>query len=694
MTDPRPAELDITPARPSPWRNLSFVWLVPLLALAVSLGVAWRAYTERGVLIEITFENASGVIPGETTIRFRDVAIGTVEEVGFTADLSHVVVSARIDKAVAPYLDEDTEFWVVRPQVSARGISGLSTVLSGVYIEGAWDEAIGTARQSFLGLEAPPLVQPGRQGKRITLRTSDGRMLSDGAPVFFRGIEVGRLERPRLTVSGDSILADAFIEAPHDRRLTNATRFWDTSGFEVSFGAAGLTLDVESLASLVAGGVEFDDIYEGGEPIGPGYVFDIYSEEADARRSLFARSVANAVQVSVPFDDTISGLSPGAAVEYGGLEVGEVTAISAEVTETDFGPEVRLLANLAIEPSLLGLPRGTGRDETLDFFEAAVDQGLRARLATANLFSAALIVELVTLDDAPPATFQRDAEPLPVLPSVPSDLPDFTATAEGVLERINALPIEELLQQAIATLASVEDLARAESTIAVPQSAVALLEDTRAFVNDEATKALPGELRAAVADLRAMVAELKESGAVENLANAVERASAAADDIATASAEVPALVEDLRALAAKVNGLQAEELVASATRVLDSADRLIGSEEARALPPALTGALDEVRAALSELREGGAVENTNATLASARDAAEAVAEAAAGLPELSARLDRLVAQAEAMIAAYGDRSNFNSETLAALREVRSAARAVAQLARTIERNPNALIMGR
>ena len=77
MTDRGPAELDISPARPSPWRNLSFVWLVPILALVVSLGVAWRSFSERGVLIEISFLNASGVTAGETTIRYRDVVIGT-----------------------------------------------------------------------------------------------------------------------------------------------------------------------------------------------------------------------------------------------------------------------------------------------------------------------------------------------------------------------------------------------------------------------------------------------------------------------------------------------------------------------------------------------------------------------------------------------------------------------------------------
>jgi paraquat-inducible protein B len=694
VTDPRPAEFDISSPRPSPWRNLSFVWLVPILALAISLGVAWQSFAARGVLIEITFLNASGVTAGETTVRYRDVVVGRVERVHFADDLSRVIVAARIDRDLAPYLDADAQFWVVRPEVTTRGITGLSTVLSGVYIEGAWDAAAGTPQTRFAGLEGAPIVQPGREGRQITLRSTDGKLITAGAPVLFRGIEVGRLDQPRLTVSGDSIVVDAFIDAPHDRRLTDATRFWDTSGFSVSLGAGGLSLDVESLATLVAGGIAFDDIYEGGQPVGPGYVFDIFPDEATARRSIFVRTSENAVRLAVEFDESVSGLAPGASVRLGGLEVGKVEALSAEVRDTEAGPDIRLVANLSIDPALIGLPRGAGREEVLDFFEEAVDRGLRARLATASLFSATLVVELAEIEDAAPATFERDAEPLPLLPSVASDLPDFTATAEGVLERINALPIEELLQQAIATLASVEELARAESTVALPASARSLVEDVRAIVNDEATRSLPGELRSAVADLRQVVAELREGGAIDNLAAAVERANAAAANIATASEDFPALVEDLRAVAAKANSLEAEELIAAATRVLESADAVIGTEEARALPPALGGALEEVRATLAELREGGVVDNANATMASARSAADAVAEAAEGLPQLSARLEGLVAQAEGLVGAYGARSDFNAETLAVLREVRAAARAVSQLARTIERNPNSLILGR
>ncbi|MBY6067942.1 MCE family protein [Leisingera aquaemixtae] len=694
MTTPDPAPMKISARRPSPWRNLSLVWLVPLVALAVSLGVAWKAYSDRGVLITISFENASGIAANETAVRYRDVVIGRVEKVGFAGDLSKVSVQARIDKDIAPYLDADAAFWVVRPEVSARGISGLSTVLSGVYIEGNWDQNPGLAQTSFEGADRPPLAQPGRGGRRITLRTDDGRMISEGAPVLFRGIEVGRLEKPRLTVSGDSIVVDAFIDAPHDRRINSATRFWDSSGFSVSIGPSGLSLDVDSIASLVAGGIEFDSVFDGGQAVGLGTVFDIHADEAAARRTAFARTLSGGVAVSVAFDESVAGLASGAAVKLRGVRVGEVSSLNAAIQSGSDEAEVRLIAKLLLEPALMGLPPGSGEAEALDFLEQAVAGGLRARLASASLFSSELIVELVTLEDAAPAQFARNAEPFPQLPSAPSNLPDFTATAEGMLERINALPVEELMAQVIATLASIENLASADSTRQTPAAAVALLEDARALVTDPGTRALPGELHAAVADLRAMLTELQQGKAAAKLTAALDQGSQAAASLAAASDELPALVADFRALAAKANSLEAEELIRSASQLMDSADAVIGTEGARALPPALTAALEEMQATLEDMRQGGLVENANATMSSARGAADAVAAAAEGLPALSARLERLVAQSEALIASYGARSSFNSETLDALREIRTAARAVSQLARKIERDPNSLLFGK
>lgn len=809
--------MDVTPPKRSFLRNLSFVWLVPFLALAVSLGIAWQSFADRGELISISFENASGITAGETTLRYREVVVGTVEELRFSDDLGSVLVDVRIDNDVAPFIDDEAEFWVVRPEVSARGISGLSTVLSGVYIEGAWDNVPGIERRDFAGREAPPLTQPGRPGQRITLATDDGTTISNGSPVLFRGVDVGRLETPRLSADGRTVLVDAFIDAPHDARLTQATRFWDTSGFALSFGATGFSVDFDSLASLITGGVAFDNVYDNGEPIPPGYVFTLYGAEEDARRNTLVRGPSQGVPFVIQFSESINGLEAGDDVTYQGLEVGIVTELRSRVVETDIGPELSLLVSVSIDPQRMGLGADATPEDTVEFFRFAVESGMRARLATESLLSSDLRIELVVLDDVPSAAMREsDGEP-PRLPSVESNLSDFTATAEGVLERINALPIEEVMQQAISLMESIEALARNEDLQRVPGSAVALIDDTRALVGSEAIQAIPQQIEAAVNELAALIVEVREGGAVQSLNSAlasldaamvgINAASQSAPDLARnltrlTEEEIPAVLAELQGVAETAQGLELEALVAGATQTLnridaliaqeavqeipaavnaaiadvrqvvadvqaegavpalgrslrnldramadisvaaqdapalsanlrqitetdipellaeleavattanelelqalvDSAtgtlnrvDALVGSEDTLELPGTINDALTELRLALADLRAGGVVENLNATLQSASDAAGSVAASVEDLPQLTARLERLVAETETVITSYGARSDFNTQTLSALREVQNAARAISDLAREIERSPNSLIFGR
>ncbi|MDU8913327.1 intermembrane transport protein PqiB [Aestuariicoccus sp. MJ-SS9] len=811
MTDQNPPRPEILPPRRSPLRNLSLIWLVPLVALVISLGIAWQAWSDRGVLIEITFDNAAGVTPEETTVRYRDVRVGVVEAVEFTEDLGQVVVAARIDQTVAANLPQDARFWVVRPEVTASGISGLSTVLSGVFIEAAFEPQAGAAATVFDGLAKTPLVRPGTSGTRITLQAPDGSSLSSGAPIYFRGIEVGRIETPRLLESGSGVVADAFIEAPHDQRLTTATRFWDTSGFSFSFGAGGLDVSVDSLAALVRGGVAFDTVFSGGNAIEPGNVFNLFPSENAARDSVFNALDADAVQLTVQFNESVSGLEAGSPVLFRGVQVGVVNAIGAVIEERANGPEVRLRVTIAIDPQALGLPEDAGEAETIAFLGEEVQQGLRAVLSTRNIFSTALIIELANVPDAAPAELSVFGGEFPVLPSAPSDLPDVTATAEGLLQRINALPVEELMQQAISLMASIEAVAAADGTRQAPDALLALLEDARGVIGADEVQALPRDIGAAMADIRTLLEDLRTAQAATQLVEALDAAESAATAVTTATADVPALIDDLRALSAKTEALALEDLVSQAaailatadtlladpatqglpasvtaaldearaaittltadgglvpnanaavgdlrgviddlrtaqsvqkltdaltaaetaagdvslaiegvpqlvedlraltatanelelqsladraTDLLDAADRLIDTDAARDLPRSLSAALDEARGALAELRQGGTVENTNATLASARAAAEAVATAADALPELSRRLEGLVLQAQGTLSDYGERSAFNRDTLDTLRELRKAAEAIAKLARTIERDPNSLLLGK
>ena len=689
-----PAPMAIRPAKRPIAQRLTLVWLVPILALAISLGAAWQNYRDQGVRITIAFENAAGVTAGATEIRYRDIRVGLVEAVEFDNDLSTILVHARVDQDIAPYLDSDAQFWVVRPNVSVRGISGLDTVLSGVYIEGNWNNEADVAQNNFTGLEQPVLTRAGQRGTSITLRTENAGAIAAGAPVLHKGLTVGYLEEPQLNLDGSGIMVNAFILAPYDRRITSSTRFWDVSGFSVSFGAGGVALNVNSLASLIEGGVEFDTIVSGGEPVTEGQSFAIHPSEQVARDSLFVDPSAEVLRVAVLFEEAVTGLTRGSEVRFQGIRIGEVSEISAIVVGQGDQAEVRLQSVLNIQPSRLGLGVDATADDALELLSDFVTRGLRARMVTGNILSGSLQVELVQIPDALPAIMAQTSGAFPVIPTTESDISDVAATAEGVLARINALPVEELMDGAINLMDSIERLVDSEDTRNVPGSVIALLEEARGLVGSEDLQAVPADLRKVITEIDAIIASANETGIVTSLDNVLVVAASALANIDEATRNLPRITAEIEELTTRANQLELEALVTSATSTLDSIEAFLAADDTLALPGSLNGALDELRAVMADVREGGAVENVNELLASANAAARAVEDAVGTLPALSAQAGRLVTQSETVIASYGDRSRFNAETLTTLREIQNAANAVSALARAIQRNPNSLITGR
>ena len=664
MSDPRTdppgdavPETAVEPGRR--WRLPSLVWLVPILALAVSGFLVWRNYAERGPLVEITFDNASGVSAGETELRYRDVTVGQVEAVSFTEGLGKVLVSVRVTDEVAPFIDEDASFWVVRPEVSTRGVTGLQTVLSGVYIEGAWNLDQGGFVRDHVGQQEPPLFEPGRDGLSLVLTTVAGEGLNAEAPILYKGIEVGRVARAGLSEDGTTALAQAVIYAPHDRLVTSATRFWDASGFSFRLGLEGAEIDFASVATLVSGGVSFDTVVSGGEPIEDGAVFRVYPNDTEARAAMTLTPDEEALVVTAVFSGEVGGLAAGAPVELGGLDIGQVLSVAGVVDPERFGDdEVRLVTTLQIQPSRLGLEPG---DAPLAFLRARVAEGLRAELASASFLTGGLKVELAEVPDAAPAAIDEDAQPYPVLPTVESELPDVAASATGLFERVSALPLEELLGSTTAFLNGAASLANSPDLQAAPGELRAILSDVQAITGSQGVQALPERIDAAARDLAAasaeasgILAELREQGGAERLLATVDSAGAAAAAVSEAAERAPALLAGLTALVADVRE-PLPQIVERANVILGSVSAITGSEATQALPAGVARAVDEFGAILVNFREQNILEAFAEAAQAASDAADATEEtadefaaASVGLPALIGELQGVAEDVRAL----------------------------------------------
>ena len=240
-------------------KSFSIVWLVPLVAVLIGGWLVYKAVTEKGPEITISFKSAEGLEAGKTKIKYKDVEIGQVDTIAIGKDLSHVIVSAELGKGAAPYLTDKTRFWVVRARVSSGAVSGLGTLLGGAYI--AIDpREDGKSAREFVGLENQPIISTNEPGRQFKLKAQELGSLQQGTVVYYRQIPVGKVENFTLAENGQDIDIQIFIHEPYHQYVRKNTRFWDASGFDVTLGADGLKVNTQSVLSIMSGGLAFDNL--------------------------------------------------------------------------------------------------------------------------------------------------------------------------------------------------------------------------------------------------------------------------------------------------------------------------------------------------------------------------------------------------------------------------------------------------
>ena len=289
--------------------RLSAVWLIPLFAALVAVGIAVNRILNEGPTITILFKSAEGVEAGKTFIKYKDVKIGEVSAVELHDDFSKVLVTAKIDKHAEGLMVKDAKFWVVQPRVTLSGVSGLGTLLSGNYI----GFEMGKSKERhcrFIGLDVVPVVTIDQPGTQFELTAADMGSLGIGSPLYFRRLRVGQVIASKLAADGDSVRFRVFVNAPYDRFISAETRFWNASGLDVSLGADGVDVRTQSLVSLLIGGVAFETptFVTGGEPAAADSSFPLFADRATAMK----QPEAIARRYVLYFDDSLRGLSVGA----------------------------------------------------------------------------------------------------------------------------------------------------------------------------------------------------------------------------------------------------------------------------------------------------------------------------------------------------------------------------------------------
>ena len=519
--------------------NISAIWIIPLIALLIGAWMLYQYQANKGTTIFIKMPHAEGIVAGKTEIKVRSVKIGQINHVRLSDQQNSVIARAQIDKHYDDLLTDDAKIWVVKPRIDDTGITGMSTLLSGVYLEFAPGESKKLA-DKFELQDEPALIGNDVKGGRFTLLSYNAEVLDVSTGIYFKDYKIGQIETATFDWKNQAMKYGIFINEPYQNLITLNSIFWVNSGIEIDLSADGINVNTGSLSKLLKGGISvgIPEQQSPGEVATNGHSFSLSNSYKAALEERFY----DFDYYLIDFEQSIRGLRAGAPVEYRGMRIGSVVEAPASVM-IDGKPAHFRTDNTAV-PALIKIEYGRlYHDSTAarEFWHSSLDNwiknGLRASLKPGNLLTGAVYVDLDIYDNAEPAELKTIAD-YSVFPSVSSGITVIADQVSDVLNKVNNLKIEDSLAQMQTTFSEYQELAH----------------DMRELINKQDTQDLPGDINRNFAEMTKSMQQFdKTMKQFEKTMASYEQGSAFHQQLQTTLSEFKRLSEELQPLTRGLN---------------------------------------------------------------------------------------------------------------------------------------------
>ncbi|WP_404973157.1 intermembrane transport protein PqiB [Vibrio campbellii] len=479
-------------AQIKPQKQVSAIWIIPILALAMGAWMLFQYINSTGPEITLKLPTAEGIEVGKTEIKALNVKVGVITDVKLSEDYDHIIATAQMNKDADRMLREDSMFWVVKPRIGREGVSGLETLLSGAYIQLQPGNS-KVEKEHFDVLDVPPVASPDAEGLRLVLTHREAGKLGVGDPVIYKGFTVGRVETTSFDVETRRALYQLFIFKPYDSLVRTKTHFWLTSGVDLQLNAEGFEVKFGSLESLITGGVTFDTVPglgAGDEVTEDMLHFRLFDDVKQVREGMYDEYI----QFVMMFEESVRGLKRKAPVEYRGLRIGTVMKVPMRMPtpEEDFSAKkIPVLVRIELGRVYENLP-SSQLPRFKEKLKEEFAKGLRGTLKTGNLLTGALYIDTDFYPDEEPYVPSK-FEDYDVFPTKQGGFAQVQRQVNDFLTKLNSLPMEDTLNSLNKTLKN------SEKTLA---SAERVANSVDRLLNQEDTKAIPADIRKSLDQLQ------------------------------------------------------------------------------------------------------------------------------------------------------------------------------------------------
>ncbi|MDQ7085431.1 MAG: MlaD family protein [Sulfurovum sp.] len=497
---------------------LTSIWIVPFIAMLIAGWLAYQYFEDLGAEIEIVFARNEGLIAGQSVVKFKNVPIGKVTKIYLKQDIDGVVVRVRMySKASKPYLSEYAKFWIVKPEVGFSGISGLDTIISGTYID-IYSKEGGTFKENHLGLTVP--YQDTSQGKYYHLLSEKGKNISVGMPVFYKNIQVGKVQYKYLSLDYKHIEIILFIDNEYTSYIHQDSKFWIKNAMSLDFSKGKFDLDIAPLNFLLTGGIVFDssgDYHT--QVLSKRATFVLHDSETIAKSHVLGAIQKEHRLFVLLTQESIAGLSEGSLVRFEGFDIGKVVNMKLSYSKKTH----KMLGEVLVKIDTSVFQDHTDKHSTgEDNLYLAVKEGLRAKITDLDPITGAQFVDLTFEYQDKAGTLGQRGQYVS-LPMSSQSAKGIMAAVTEILDTLNTLPLDALLASVTEVIEAskvpiatsntllhslLEPVENANTLLLSLQKSV---EDINRLTRKEAFHVMPDELNKV---LREMTKTLKETSSV------------------------------------------------------------------------------------------------------------------------------------------------------------------------------------
>jgi len=480
------------------------IWIVPFIALCIAAWLVFQYFYDRGPEIQIIFPKNEGLVAGQSVVKFKNVPIGKVTKIYLDENVDGVIVVVRMfSEQAKPYMTEKAKFWIVKPKVGIGGVSGLDTLLSGTYID-VYSEKGGTFKEKHYGLAQP--YYDSTKGVYFHLKSTESKHITVGTPLYYKNIQVGKVEYVYLGLDNKSIDILVFVENRYVYLVHRHSKFWIKNMINIDFTKGNMNIDIAPLNFLLKGGIVFSSTNQDeNDSVPSDYIFRLFKSQTEADNKNIGTSKKKNHTFIVVTDESLANLSIGALVRFDGFDVGRVTDIKLSYEKETHHMLGQVI--LEIDTSVFEDKHETNSSGVANFY-TAVEEGLRAKIVALDPITRSLYIDLTfSHNDEKGKMVQFNGYPR--LPIVPNGEVGMMDTVSQILTKINQLPLDKLLTSMTEVIESTKQpIAHTDEILVNLKIAV---DNLNKMTSKKSFEVLPDELSKA---LKAMTKTLKDTSKV------------------------------------------------------------------------------------------------------------------------------------------------------------------------------------